>query len=99
MYLGRGVGARVLPLIQLVPALHQFDDHGVAEVDQLEARHVGAAVHEALQIDVFETLEGKQADKAGHGLSGCKEETLEPGDNHSWPTPTSQQTSDLYFLT
>lgn len=56
-YLWRGVRARVLPLVQLVPALHQLDDHGVAEVDQLEARDVGAAVHEALQVDVLKTLQ------------------------------------------
>lgn len=55
-YLGWGVRARVLPLIQLVPALHQFDDHGVAEVNQLEARHVGSSVHEAFQVDVLKTL-------------------------------------------
>lgn len=59
-YLWRCVRARVLPLVQLVPALHQLDDHGVAEVDQLEARDVGAAVHEALQVDVLETLQGKR---------------------------------------
>lgn len=59
-YLGRGVRARVLPLIQLVPALHQFDDHGVAEVDQLETCDVGSAVHEALQVDVLKTLRGRQ---------------------------------------
>lgn len=56
MYLWRCIRARVLPLVKLVPALHQFDDHGVAEVDQLEACDVGAAVHEALQVDVLETL-------------------------------------------
>ena len=63
MYLWRGVRAWVLPLIQLVPALHQFDDHGVAEVDELEACHVGTAVHEALEVDILETLEGQQAEK------------------------------------
>lgn len=60
-YLGRGVRARVLPLIQLVPALHQFDDHGVAEVDQLEACDVGSTMHEALQVDVLKTLQGERA--------------------------------------
>lgn len=59
-HLGRGVRARVLPLIQFIPALHQFDDHWVAEVDQLEARHVCAAMHEAFQVDVFKTLEGQE---------------------------------------
>lgn len=63
LYLGRRIGSRVLPLVQLVPALHQFDDHGIAEVHQLEARHVGTTMHEALQIDVLEALEGKDKHK------------------------------------
>lgn len=63
-HLGRGVRARVLPLIQFIPALHQFDDHWVAEVDQLEARHVCAAMHEAFQVDVFKTLEGQEGERA-----------------------------------
>lgn len=53
--------SRVLSLIQLVPALHQFDDHGVAEVDQLEACDVGSTMHEALQVDVLKTLQGERA--------------------------------------
>lgn len=69
-YLGWGVRARVLPLIQLVPALHQLDDHGVAEVDQLEACDVGAAVHEALQVDVFKTLQGQRERERERGVMG-----------------------------
>lgn len=71
VYLWRGVRARVLPLVQLVPALHQLDDHGVAEVDQLEARDVGAAVHEALQVDVLKTLQ--QVGARGGGGGGVRE--------------------------
>lgn len=63
-HLGWGVRARVLPLIQFIPALHQFDDHWVAEVDQLEARHVCAAMHKAFQVDVFKTLEGQEGERA-----------------------------------
>lgn len=59
-YLRWSVRSWVLPLIQLVPALHQFDDHGVAEVDQLEACNVGSTMHEALQVDVLKTLEEQQ---------------------------------------
>jgi hypothetical protein len=55
-YFGRGVGAGVLALVQFVPALHQLDDHGVAEVHQLESRHVGPAVHETLQVNVLKAL-------------------------------------------
>lgn len=71
-YLGRGVRARVLPLIQLVPALHQFDDHGVAEVNQLETRDVGSTVHEALQVDVLKTLQGRHRKD---GWSPCQRMT------------------------
>lgn len=56
-YLWGAVGAWVLPLVQLVPALHQLDNHGVAEVHQLKARHVGPSMHEALQVDVLKPLE------------------------------------------
>jgi len=59
-YLGWGVRAWVFPLIQLIPTLHQFDDHRVAEVDQLEACHVSSTMHEAFQVDVLKALEGQQ---------------------------------------
>lgn len=59
-YLGWSVRAGVLPLVQLVPALHQLDDHGVAKVYQLEARDVCSTVHEALQVDVLKTLQGNK---------------------------------------
>lgn len=62
-YLRWSVRSWVLPLIQLVPALHQFDDHGVAEVDQLEACNVGSTMHEALQVDVLKTLEEQQEER------------------------------------
>lgn len=48
--------SRVLSLIQFVPALHQFNNDGPAEVHQLEAGHVGPAVHEPLQGYVLKSL-------------------------------------------
>ncbi len=58
-HLGWGIRAGILPLIQLVPALHQFDDHGVAEIDKLKACDIGSAMHETLQVDVLKTLQGQ----------------------------------------
>lgn len=46
----------VLSLIQFVPALHQLNNDGPAEVHQLETRHVGPAMHEPLQRYVLKTL-------------------------------------------
>lgn len=50
------LGSRVLSLIQFVPALHQLNNDGPAEVHQLETRHVGPAMHEPLQRYVLKTL-------------------------------------------
>lgn len=55
-YLGRALRPRILPLVKFIPSLHELDDLGRAEVDELEAGHVGPAVHEALQRDVLEAL-------------------------------------------
>lgn len=62
-YLGRGVRARVLPLIQLVPALHQFNNDWPAEVHQLETSHIGPAMHEPLQRYVLKTLRQGEKDR------------------------------------
>lgn len=48
--------SRVLSLIQFVPALHQFNNDGPAEVHQLETCHIGPAMHEPLQRYVLKTL-------------------------------------------
>lgn len=56
VYLGGDIWAGVLSLVQLVPALQEFNYHGIAEVHQLKACHVCSAMHETLQIDVLETL-------------------------------------------
>lgn len=47
-YLGRHVRAGVLSLVQLVPALHEFNNHGIAKVHQLKACHIGSPMHETL---------------------------------------------------
>lgn len=39
--------------------MHQLDDHGVAEVHQLEPGDVGATVHEALEVDVLKALQAQ----------------------------------------
>ena len=46
----------VLPLVQLVPALHQLDNHWPAEVHQLKPGHVGSAMHKPLQRYVLKAL-------------------------------------------
>lgn len=61
--LRRAFRPRVFSLIQLVPALHQFNHDGPAKVHQLETRHVGSAVHEPLQRNVLKTLKKKEKRK------------------------------------
>lgn len=59
------LGSRVLSLIQFVPALHQLNNDGPAEVHQLETRHVGPAMHEPLQRYVLKTLKAGAERRGG----------------------------------
>ena len=55
-YFWGAFGPGVLSLVQLVPALHQFNNHGLAEVHQLKPSHIGPAMHKPLQRYVFKAL-------------------------------------------
>ncbi len=63
-YLRRNVRAGIFALVQLVPSLHEFNNHGIAEVHQLKACHIGSPMHETLQINVLKALPEQRRGKS-----------------------------------